>query len=74
MATRMKLITNSEINYIKDLLEEMTVLADPNEYSREEVVQACNLLDSLVEIDTEAYTVFVSGNKSKATEETLDDQ
>jgi len=47
------LITTLEVNQIKDTLEELSALADPSEYSKEEVDELIELIGSLQPLDTE---------------------
>ena len=41
------MITNSEVEYIRDILYSLEALADPSEYLQEEVKQAFEILDNL---------------------------
>ena len=47
------LITTLEVNQIKDTLEELSALANPSEYSKNEVEELIELLSSLQPLDTE---------------------
>lgn len=47
------LITTLEVNQIKDTLEELSALANPSEYSKNEVEELLELLSSLQPLDTE---------------------
>tara|TARA_R110002051_G_scaffold309187_1_gene381629 strand:- start:114 stop:314 length:201 start_codon:yes stop_codon:yes gene_type:complete len=47
------LITTLEVNQIKDTLEELSALANPSEYSKNEVDEIIELLGSLQPLDTE---------------------
>ncbi len=47
------LITTLEVNQIKDTLEELSTLANPSEYSKNEVEELIELLSSLQPLDTE---------------------
>ncbi len=47
------LITTLEVNQIKDTLEELSSLANPSEYSKNEVEELIELLSSLQPLDTE---------------------
>lgn len=47
------LITTLEVNQIKDTLEELSALANPSEYSKNEVDELIELLSSLQPLDTD---------------------
>ena len=47
------LVTELEVRQLRDTLEELAALADPSEYSREEVKGLISLLKSLKPLDTE---------------------
>ena len=47
------LITTLEVNQIKDTLEELSALASPSEYSKNEVEELIELLGTLQPLDTE---------------------
>ncbi len=47
------LITTLEVNQIKDTLEELSALANPSEYSKNEVEELIELLSSLQPLDTD---------------------
>lgn len=49
------MLTESEVIFIKDLLEQLSSAADPSEYTQEEVNLALELLNKLQPISTDRY-------------------
>ena len=49
------LVTATEINFIKELLEQLSGVADTAEYTEREVEEALEILNSLKPIKTEDY-------------------
>ncbi len=47
------MLTALEIQHIKDVITDLTALADPSDYTRSEIEQALELLNKLEPIDCE---------------------
>lgn len=47
------MITQGEINFVKELIVELATMADPSEYYEGEVEEAVELLDKLASYDLE---------------------
>lgn len=49
------MLTATEIVFLKDIIEQLAVLADPSDYTQSEIDQALELIDTLEPIETEDY-------------------
>lgn len=53
------MITQGEINFVKELIMELVTLADPSEYTEGEVQEAIDLLDKLSTHNLEQVMMIV---------------
>jgi hypothetical protein len=67
----MKIINDTDVAYVKELLYELSILADPADYTKDEVEGITEMLDNLETIDVEAYLALSS---YKPKEEDIHDQ
>lgn len=49
------MLTATEVNFIKEVLEQLSLVADPSEYTEREVEEALEILNSIKPIKTEDY-------------------
>ncbi len=53
------MLTGTEVLFLKDLVEQLSGLSDPSEYTAEEVEMALELLNKLQPVETEKYLNFI---------------
>ncbi len=53
------MLTGTEVLFLKDLVEQLSGLADTSDYTREEVEMAIELLNKLQPVETEQYLDFI---------------
>lgn len=59
------MITAGEVQFVKEIIYELTSLADPSEFFEEEVQQAYDILDKLTSYDTELLLSLYTNHINK---------
>lgn len=52
------MLTATEVDFIKDVIEQLSSIADPSEYTDREVEEAIEILDKLKPYSTEDFIGF----------------
>jgi len=47
------MITAGEVQFVRELIYDLSALADPSDYVEKEINEACNILDKLDSYDTQ---------------------